>query len=122
MEFALHLYTILDLMYTFIRSAQILNTEHQSYQMIIYSAKTSLPQSLNLLQTTCTLDCTLHYYHLLTKMKPFCLSCLCNVFLLWHLDLFALLKKQKKQLLMLLYFQIFVVLSFTEIHNCVETL
>ena len=52
MEFALHLYTILDSMYTFIQSAQILNTEHQSYQMIIYSSKTSLPQSLNLLQTT----------------------------------------------------------------------
>ena len=28
MKFALHLYTILDSMYTFIRSAQILNTEH----------------------------------------------------------------------------------------------
>ena len=38
MEFALRLYTILDLMYTFVRSAQILNTVHQSYQMVIYSS------------------------------------------------------------------------------------
>ena len=41
MKFALRQYTILDSMYTLIRFAQILNTVYQSYQMVIYSSKTS---------------------------------------------------------------------------------
>ena len=45
MEFALCQYTILDPVLTLICSAKILNTVHQSHQMVIYSysSKTSLP-------------------------------------------------------------------------------
>ena len=95
MEFALRLYTILDSMYTFIRSAQILNTVHQSYQMVIYLLYNIPATSLLITRQGLPiiifeppanhLHTGLHTTLLLSvnKMKPFCLCCLCNVFLIW---------------------------------------
>ena len=89
MEFALRLYIILDSMYTFICSAQILNTVHQCYQMVIYSSKTSLPPHYEAGIANRNFEppanhaahWTAHHIILLTKMKLLCLFCFIDYYI-----------------------------------------